>query len=128
MAASRIEKPVPFAEWIKTKTLFDDHATKTETHVTDGHKPGTRYAYGKSSEGWCFYIVMTTDEEPAFKDAYNEWLKRTKHANVNHRMTIVNSRKPPSCGTPDTPPCPDATGGQEGLLGLKLNANREQAA
>lgn len=123
MAASRIEKPTPFAEWIKTKALFDDEATMTETRVTDGHEPGTRYAYGKSADGWCFYIAMTPDEEPVFWDAYRAWIHRSRIA--DRHMALVNTDKPPNCGTPDTPPCPDATEDQGGPLGLTLtNASR----
>jgi len=126
MAASRIEKPTPFAEWVKTKTLFDDDATMTETQVTDGHEDGTRHAYGRSSEGWCFYIAMTHDEEPVFWEAYRAWVNR--HESAHLHMALVNSQKPPNCGTPDTPPCPDLRSGQGGLLTLQLNAKRRVKA
>jgi len=108
MAATSIEKPTPFAEWMKTKALFDDAATATETQVTDGPEPGLRYACGKSSAGWCFYIAMTSDEEPVFWEVYRGWLNR--HQGAHHHVAVVNSRKPPNCGTPDTPVC-------EGLIG-----------
>lgn len=120
MAASRIETPTPFAEWVKTKALFDDDATMTETRVTDGHEPGTRYAYGKSSEGWCFYIAMTPDEEHVFWAAYRAWVQRGRCAELH--MAIVSTGKPPNCGTPDTPPCPDLVDGHGGPLALQLTS------
>lgn len=97
-----IEKPTPFGQWIQTKQLFDDGAAKTETYVTDGHEEGTRYAYGKSSRGWCFYIVMEPSQEPEFLRAYQEWRKH--NPNGHHHMAVAVA-KPPNCGTPNTPPC-----------------------
>jgi hypothetical protein len=104
MAASRIENPITFAEWVKTKALFEEGATKTETYVTAGHEPGARYAYGKSSAGWCFYITMTPAEEPHFWQAYHEWLARNAQPENCHVATH-NLMKPPNCGTPNTPEC-----------------------
>jgi hypothetical protein len=127
MAASRINKPTPFAHWIQTKSLFDDGVTATVIHVTDGHEEGVRHAYGRSPEGWCFYIAMTHAEEPVFWQTYLAWVKRNPTG--NHRIGLVARQPPPNCGTPNTPPCPDVVGGQGGLVTLRLNPDRgEQAA
>jgi hypothetical protein len=104
MPAARIEKPTPFDQWLQTKTLFEDGATKTETHVTHGHDEGIRHAYGRSSGGWCFYIEMTAAQEPVFWQVYHEWVKRSSRPEARH-VASVSATKPPNCGTPNTPDC-----------------------
>lgn len=126
MAASRIDKPTLFAHWTKTKLLFDEGATATVIYVTDGHEEGVRHAYGRSPEGWCFYIAMTPAEEPVFWQAYLAWVKRNHTG--NHQIGLVARQPPPNCGTPNTPPCPDVLGDQGGLVPLKLNAGRGEKA
>jgi hypothetical protein len=117
MPAARIDEPTPFEHWIQTKQLFHEGVTQTETFVTDGHEEGTRYAYGKCPEGWCFYIVMAPDEEPVFWQIYRDWLGQNPIE--CHHVTVVHTTKPANCGTPNTPPC-EAIAGSTGALGATL--------
>jgi hypothetical protein len=120
-ALPSIDKPTPFSSWLQTKALFDDGTPMTETYVTDGHDEGVRYAYGKCAEGWCFYIAMTPEEEPVFWQIYNEW--RNRNPTSAQHVATVNNRKPPNCGTPNTPQCPDLVSGEKGVLTLGPSAS-----
>jgi len=101
-ASPKIDTPTEFAQWAQTKMLFDDGTLLTETHVTDGYQPGVRLAYGKSPDGFWFFISMTPAEEPIFWEAYRAWRNRNQ---TDHRHTVTLNILPPSCGTPNTPPC-----------------------
>jgi hypothetical protein len=102
-ASFKIDTPTAFAQWAQTKALFDDGTAMTETYVTDGHELGVRLAYGRSPEGFWFYISMTPAEEPEFWQAYQEWFKRNQVGN-RHITSVIVDAPPASCGTPNTPP------------------------
>lgn len=121
-ASLKIDTPTEFAQWAQTKTLFDDGTTTTATHVTNGNAPGSRLAYGKSPEGFWFFISMTPAEEPAFWQAHRDWISRNQ---AGHHASIVAYAPPASCGTPNTPPCEaKAIADPIGVLALEANASQ----
>lgn len=99
----KIETPTPFAEWSKTQALFDDGVTETRTHVVNG-KGGTRLAYGASPEGFWFFIEMKAHDEVEFWRAYLAW-RASNEAGEHTHASDARGKKPPTCGTPNTPPC-----------------------
>ena len=105
-AASQIIAPTPFEIWRETPILFDEPVAATRTRViNDIALNGTRYAFGVSSEGYWFFIRLTTiHQEAEFWRVYLNWRETTTG---DHDFSAAPATKlPPTCGTPNTPLCP----------------------
>lgn len=101
---AQIDPPTPYADWVQTKELFPDGAKDTHTRSYD-HKTlaDKRIVFGfiAKNEFW-FFVIMTQAEEQEFWGIYRDWRARQTGA---HEFAAY-SRKPPACGTPNTPICP----------------------
>ncbi len=107
MPASKIDQPTEFTTWQSSRTLFGQAVGFTETYVFDGPaglKADVRVAYGRCAKGFWFYISMTRDQEAEFKKTHDAWVK--DNPGGSHRYAAApNGVRPPTCGTPNTPPC-----------------------
>lgn len=101
---SQISNPTLFANWIGNPVLFDDGPTETRTVTYDDPSiSNARVAWGKTSAGFYFFLRMRAgSEEAQFWAEHANWVT----ANPGTHSTQVFTTKPPSCGTPNTPPCP----------------------
>jgi hypothetical protein len=69
-----------------------------------GAKADVRIAYGRCANGFWFYISMTRAQEAEFKKTWDTW--RIDNPGGTHQyIAAPNGVRPPTCGTPNTPPC-----------------------
>lgn len=100
----QINTPTPYATWAASKQLFPDGTMLSRTRAYEDPTDATmRIAYGNTqADDFWFLVRMTPDQEKEFWSIYAAWRDKQKGT---HEFGAY-ARKPPTCGTPNTPTCP----------------------
>ena len=100
-----IDPPVLYASW--NHFLFTDGTNNTHTLVYNHPtSPDLRVAYGVTSlVNFWFFVSMTPSQETQFHSIWTAWRNKPVNSGNTHEYTAY-STKPPTCGTPNTLPCP----------------------